>query len=60
MLKSIIIMNNFLSKLGIPEDKMQSVQNRVYVAINMSIFKDKDYNNAIEENYYKIVPQKGA
>jgi hypothetical protein len=55
-----IIKNKLLQRLGIPGDKMQSVQNRVYIAINSFIFKDKDYYEAIEENYYKIVPQEGA
>ncbi len=49
------IKDKLLHRLGIPEDRILSIQNRVHIVINSSIFRDKEYFDALESNYNKVV-----
>lgn len=52
------IKNKLINRLGIPADRIQFVKDHVHIAINSSIFRDKDYANLIEKNYYTVLDNK--
>ncbi len=55
MYQKVCIKDKLLHRLGIPEDRIQLIQNRVHIVINSSIFRDKEYIDSIEANYNKVI-----